>query len=106
MIHVLAIITAKPGKREEVLAAFRAVVPVVRKEEGCIEYGAATDAEGIGPNQTTLGPDTYVVIEKWTSAAALAAHAATPHMLEYRTKTKDLLVNRVIHVLSPTGNVG
>ncbi len=47
-----------------------------------------------------------MVIEKWTSATALAAHAATPHMLEYRTKTKDLLVNRVIHVLSPTGNVG
>ena len=48
MIHVIAIITAKPGKREEVLAAFRANMPAVHAEQGCIEYGPATDAEG-GP---------------------------------------------------------
>ena len=35
MIHVVAVITAKPGKREEVLAAFRANVPAVRAEKGC-----------------------------------------------------------------------
>ena len=29
MIHVLAIITTKPGKRDEVLAAFRANMPLV-----------------------------------------------------------------------------
>ena len=101
MIHVLAIITAKPGKRGEVLAAFQSIVPTVRKEEGCIEYGAAVDAEGMGAVQTRLGPDTYVVVEKWTSAAALAAHSTAPHMAEFRTKTKDLLASRVIHVLQP-----
>ena len=47
MIHVLAIITAKPGKRDEVLAAFRANMPAVHAEQGCIEYGPATDAEGL-----------------------------------------------------------
>jgi len=36
MIHVLAIITAKPGKRAEVLQAFNANVPAVRAEKGCI----------------------------------------------------------------------
>jgi len=102
MIHVLAIITTKPRKREEVLAAFRAIVPLVRKEEGCIEYGAAVDAEGVGPPQTRLGPDTYMVVEKWASPAALAAHSSAPLMAQYRAKTKDLVVSRVIHVLSPT----
>jgi len=101
MIHVLAIITTKPGKRGEVLTAFRSIVPTVRKEEGCIEYGAAIDADAIGSVQTRLGPDTYVVVEKWASAAALAAHSTAPHMAEFRTKTKDLMANRVIHVLSP-----
>jgi len=48
MIHVIAIITAKPGKREEVLAAFRANMPAVHGERGCIEYGPAIDAEGGG----------------------------------------------------------
>jgi quinol monooxygenase YgiN len=101
MIHVLAIITAKPGKRGEVLAAFQSIVPAVRKEAGCIEYGAAVDAEGVGAVQTRLGPDTYVVVEKWASAAALAAHSTAPHMAEFRAKTKDLMASRVIHVLSP-----
>lgn len=40
MIHVVAIITAKPGQREAVLEAFRANVPAVQAEAGCIEYGA------------------------------------------------------------------
>ena len=102
MIHVLAIITTKPGKRDEVLAAFRTIVPVVRKEEGCIEYGAAVDAEGVESAQTKLGPDAYAVVEKWANPAALAAHSTAPHMAQYRAKTKDLVVSRVIHVLSPT----
>ncbi len=38
MIHVVAIITAKPGQREAILQAFRANVPAVHAEQGCIEY--------------------------------------------------------------------
>ena len=101
MIHVIAIITAKPGKRADVIAAFQKIVPVVHKENGCIEYGAAMDAEGMGSVQTKFGPDTYLVIEKWASAAALAAHSSAAHMAEFREKTKDLIQSRVIHVLSP-----
>jgi quinol monooxygenase YgiN len=102
MIHVVAIITAKPGQREKVLEAFRANVPAVHAEKGCIEYGAAVDADGVGSFQTKFGPDTFVVVEKWESVDALKAHAATPHMAAYGAKTKDLLASRVIHVLSPT----
>jgi quinol monooxygenase YgiN len=101
MIHVLAIITAKPGQREAVLEAFRANMPAVRAEAGCIEYGPAIDAEGVGRIQTPVGPDSFVVIEKWESLDALKAHGAAPHMAAYAAKTKDLLVSRVIHVLSP-----
>jgi quinol monooxygenase YgiN len=101
MIHVLAIITAKPGQREAILTVFRANVPAVHAETGCIEYGAATDAEGMGGFQTKFGPDTFVVIEKWESIDALKAHAASPHMAAYGAKTKELIASRVIHVLSP-----
>lgn len=101
MIHVLALITTKPGMRDEVLDAFRANVPAVHAEEGCIEYGATIDSEGVGPFQTQLGADTFVVIEKWASVEALKAHAASPHMAAYGARTKDLLASRVIHVLSP-----
>ena len=101
MIHVIAIITAKPGKRDEILRHFRANVPAVRAEQGCIEYGAAVDAENALKIQTKWGPDTFLVIEKWDSMEALQAHAAAPHMAAYGAKTKELLASRVIHILSP-----
>ena len=102
MIHVLAFITTKPGRRNEVLEAFRANVPAVHAEDGCIEYGASIDTQDVGPFQTQVGADSFVVVEKWTSVKALKAHAASPHMAAYGAKTKDLLASRVIHVLSPT----
>ena len=101
MIHVIAIITAKPGLRDEVLKAFRANMPAVHAEKGCIEYAPATDAEGMGAFQTRLGPDSFVVIEKWETAADLAAHGASPHMAAYGAQNRDKLASRVIHVLSP-----
>lgn len=101
MIHVIAIITAKPGKRDEVLGHFRANMPAVHAEKGCIEYGPAIDAEGFGKIATAFGPDTFVVVEKWATADDLKAHAAAPHMASYAAKVKDLLAGRVIHVLSP-----
>ena len=101
MIHVVAIITAKPGMRENILEAFRANMPAVHAEQGCIEYAPAIDAEGIGGFQTKFGSDTLVVIEKWESPEALKAHAASPHMAAYAAKTKEWIANRVIHVLAP-----
>ncbi len=76
MVHVVAIITAKPGLRDEILTAFRANVPRVQAEDGCIEYGATIDTEGVGSLQTPFGDDAFVVIEKWASLAALKAMPA------------------------------
>jgi quinol monooxygenase YgiN len=98
MIHVLAIITAKPGMREAILTEFRANMPAVHAENGCIEYGPAIDTES---SPAKFGDDTFVVIEKWESPEALKAHAASPHMAAYAAKTRDRIANRVIHVLSP-----
>jgi quinol monooxygenase YgiN len=101
MIHVLAIITARPGMREAILKEFRANMPAVHAEQGCVEYGPAIDAEGMGRIQTPFGEDTFVVIEKWESTEALKAHGAAPHMAAYAAKTKDMIASRVIHVLTP-----
>ena len=43
MIHVLAIITAKPGMRDRILEAFRNNTEAVRAEAGCIQYEAVVD---------------------------------------------------------------
>jgi quinol monooxygenase YgiN len=101
MIHVIAIITAKPGQRQQILEAARANIPAVRAEDGCMEYNIALDAEGIGSFQTKFGPETFVFVEKWRDPAALKAHAAAPHMAAYSAKVKELIASRVIHVLSP-----
>lgn len=101
MIHVVAVLTAKPGKREEILRHFRANVPAVRAEKGCIEYGPAVDAENALGFQAKVGSDTFLVIEKWESMEALKAHAAAPHMAAYAAKVKELIASRVIHVLQP-----
>jgi quinol monooxygenase YgiN len=101
MIHVLAVVTAKPGKREEILRHFRANVPAVRAEKGCIEYGATMDAEPALAFQTKAGADTFIVVEKWESLEALKAHAAAPHMAAYAARVKDMIASRVIHVLAP-----
>ena len=99
MIHVVAVVTARPGKREEILKHFRANVPACRAEKGCIEYGPVVDAENALPSQTKIGLDTFMVVEKWESMDALKAHAAAPHMAAYAAKVKDLIASRTIHIL-------
>ncbi len=41
--------------REKILEAFHANMPAVHAEQGCIEYGPAADADGIGSFQTKFG---------------------------------------------------
>lgn len=101
MIHVIAVITAKPGQRDAVLRAFRDNVPAVLAEKGCIEYGAAIDVSGGPPSQVAYGPDALVVIEKWEDMEALKAHGASAHMKAYGERTRDLVASRAIHILSP-----
>jgi quinol monooxygenase YgiN len=100
MIRVVAVITTNPGRREELLAVFRANVSNVRAEKGCIEYAAHIDTADVGPFQAKLGTDTLVVLESWESPEALRDHVAAPHMKTYAQRTKDLITSRAIHVLS------
>lgn len=99
IITVVAIITAKPGKREELLNLARANLAAVRAEEGCLEYRLVVDVDGFGPNQAPMGPDTFAFVEKWTSEDALKLHFTLPHMADYREKSKDLIADRKVHVL-------
>lgn len=100
-VHVIAVITAKPGCRAKVLAAFQANVPAVLAEEGCLGYEATIDTPDAGPMQAAFGADSFVVVEKWQSLAHLGAHAAAPHMKAYGAQVKDMLADRRIHILSP-----
>lgn len=102
MVHVIAVLTAKPGQRDKVVARFNDLVPTVLAEDGCIAYEATIDTESGGATQAEFGPDTFVVIEKWASLAALHAHSASRHMSEFGDCVKDLMESRRVHILSPS----
>ena len=101
LVHVVAVITAKPGLRSRIPDAFQANVPAVHAEDGCIEYVATVDADDVGPLQSRFDDDSFVVVEKWASLDALKAHAGSPHMKAYAARTRDLIAERRVHVLTP-----
>lgn len=101
MIHVIAVITAQPGQRSKILEAFSTLTGAVHAEAGCLEYTATVDAQGMPPSTGSVGSDTFVVVEKWASLAALQAHGVAPHMQAFSAQIKDWLVSVVVHVLEP-----
>ena len=99
MIHVIALLTAKPGQRDALLQAVQGNLAAVRAEEGCIAYGPAIDAD---PTPAKFGPDVIVVLEQWASPEALAAHGKAPHMAAFAAAARDLMAARpAIHILQP-----
>jgi len=101
MIHVLATVELQPGKREEFLAAFHRVVPLVLAEEGCLEYGPTVDATTDLLPAGTARPDVVVVVEKWSSLDALRSHMTAAHMTDYRAQVKSLVTGTRLQILEP-----
>lgn len=99
MINVLATVQIKPGARGEFLGHFNEIIPAVRNENGCIEYFPAIDVEA-GLDVQSLDSDSVTVIEKWESLEALYAHLKAPHMVAYKQKVKDLVVNLSLKILT------
>ena len=98
MIHVIASITVKASEREAFLEIFKANIPKVLEEEGCVEYSATVDFPTEVPIQET-NPNIVTVVEKWETFAHLEAHFTAPHMLEYKTKVEDMVEEVSLKIL-------
>lgn len=72
-LSVVVLIEVIPGKREDQINAFKEVEPLILAEEGCIQYELKADQDN---------ENRFVMIERWASADALAAHAVSTHMVE------------------------
>ncbi|MFD0279778.1 putative quinol monooxygenase [Kitasatospora sp. NPDC127111] len=72
-VRLLVLITTLPGRGQEQIAAYERLAPVVRAEDGCLQYDL---------HQVEGDPDRFVLVEHWASRSALAAHDVTPHMIE------------------------
>jgi len=106
VIHVVAEIRLRPGTLAGFLPEFTRLVPLVRAEDGCIEYSGAVDyPSGVGA-QSPVRPDLVTVIEKWRDAAALEAHGRAARMDAYRARVKDFVRETMVYVLRPVGEPG
>ncbi len=98
MIHVIASVRVKPGKRQELLDLFKVNLPKVREEKGCIRYFPAVDVNTGLPPQS-LDENMVTVIETWESVEALKNHLTTPHMAVFFEKEKSLVEGSTIKIL-------
>ena len=101
MIYVIATVELNPGGREKYLAEMKRVMPMVHKENGCLEYGPNVDVPMGIPIQVPPRENVVTLIEKWESPEALKAHFSQPHFLEYRERVKDVMKSVSIQILTP-----
>lgn len=97
-VSVVARITAKEGRRNEVVAVLSKLVAATESEPGTLAYSMhADDAE----------PDTVWFFELYADQAALAAHGASDTMKAVGTELRDLVAGRPeLHVCTPLGAKG
>ena len=81
-LTVVAELTAKPGREEELRNLLTTIVGPVRAEEGCIQYDL---------HVSTKDPAAFVFYENWKDADALKSHAGSAHMKEFGAKAMELL---------------
>ena len=70
-VYTIAVLPAKEGRIEDLLAALQTLADATRQEPGCIEYGFYRDTEN---------PNTVLSFERWADAAAEDSHWQTPHL--------------------------
>ncbi len=98
MINVIASITIKEGRIPEFIEIFKANVPLVLKEKGCIGYLPTMDVDsGLPPQERD--ENVVTIIEQWETLADLKAHLTAPHMLTYKKKVEDIVVGLSLKVL-------
>lgn len=98
MIHVVASIGVKPGKREEYIELFKENVPNVLAEEGCVDYAPTVDAD-TGIDAQWTDETVVTIIEKWESLDALKAHLVSPHMVAFFEETDELVDDTSLTIL-------
>ena len=92
-IHVVAVITAKPGSEDVVREAMEGLVAPTREESGCLSYDLS---------ESTAAAGTFITVEEWSDAADLDAHMQTPHIQSaLGVLGSELAAPPAIHPLTP-----
>ena len=86
-IRVVARITVKPGKEDQVKSALSSLVEPTRQESGCLHYELL---------QNSSDSAEFVLLEEWETQAALDSHSAASH-----TKTVEAAVENFLKQVPP-----
>jgi quinol monooxygenase YgiN len=71
LLIVVAEMTARSGKEDDLRRKLTGFVTPTRTEDGCVQYDL---------HEAEDRPGSFLFFEKWTSAQALEAHLACPHI--------------------------
>jgi len=101
MVQLIVTVTTHPGRMDDYVAAFAALAPRVRLEQGCIEYEIYRDSTD--PRfDNELRSDTVVLCEKWESIEALQRHTRDSAALnKFRQQVKDIKLESRYRLLAP-----
>ncbi len=100
MIHVIASIQIKKDQIDEFIEIFKANVPYVLKEKGCLAYQPCQDL-ATGLSIQDINETGVTIVEKWETLEDLQAHLSAPHMRTYQEKTKNMVKKLSVKVLEP-----
>jgi quinol monooxygenase YgiN len=90
MIHVIATVRVKQGRRDDFVALVKSITGQVTEEKGCIRYIPTVDVVSGLPPQV-LDENLVTMIEAWESLEALRNHLKTPHMALFFEKRKEMV---------------
>ena len=96
MIYSTVTMIIKKGKMDEFIAECKNIRPAVLAEKGCIMYDYTQEIDSGSNRQEPVNPDRITLYEKWESMAALDAHSATQHMLEFVSRVAPMRESVII----------
>ncbi|HEY1663478.1 MAG TPA: putative quinol monooxygenase [Verrucomicrobiae bacterium] len=85
-VTLVAAFQARPGKEAELRQTLLALVPLTRKEEGCINYDLHVSADD---------PAKLMFYENWITRAHLNKHGETPHIQNLHSRMDELCTEPV-----------
>ncbi|HEY0798073.1 MAG TPA: antibiotic biosynthesis monooxygenase family protein [Candidatus Baltobacteraceae bacterium] len=78
MIYIIATLTAREGRHDELVAAFDKNLDHVRAKRGCVTYDLAVHHDSGMPGQPPFDANDLLIVEAWQDWSAFTAHIGDP----------------------------
>ena len=89
--HIICTVRSEPEHRERVKQLLLELVEPARNENGCLYYDLYQDANA---------PDTFILLDGWTSKEALAMHVVHPNVARVVDQMLPLLSHPIANIYS------